>query len=102
MMKGHLFAGNIEGCFRILNRIEEQPDIAPTQATEQVFDRMVKSDCPMNTVLYTTLIKGFVKAGNLEKAVTVFEQMREQNVERDCVTYSILAKALCDNGDVDR
>ena len=27
----------------------------------------------MNTVLYTTLIKGFVKAGNLEKAVTVFE-----------------------------
>ena len=56
----------------------------------------------MNTVLYTTLIKGVAKAGKKDKALHVFEQMRDQSVERDCVTYSIRVKALHDAGVVEQ
>ena len=116
---GYLHAEQSEECFRLLDRIEAAPDVAPTQVTfgilldacigestvertQEVFDRMMKSGIRMNTVLYATLIKGVAKAEKKDKALHVFEQMQDQSVERDCVTYSILVKALCDAGVVEQ
>merc|ERR1719377_284528 len=51
----------------------------------------------MNTVLYTTLIKGFARAGEVDQAMNVFAQMhKERNVIPDLITFSILIKANCD------
>merc|ERR1719428_2154275 len=65
----------------------------------RVFDEMVKHGCPMNTVLYTTLIKGFARANQTEKAMEIFDYMRkEKSVEPDLVTFSILILSHCDVG----
>merc|ERR1719359_256687 len=52
----------------------------------------------MNTVLYTTLIKGFVKSKSVDKALGVYEEMRHQGVKPDTRTFSLVLKALCDAG----
>merc|ERR1719159_1176901 len=65
----------------------------------RVFDEMVRNGIPMNTVLYTTLIKGFARASQTDKAMEIYEYMRkEKSVEPDLVTFSILIKANCDTG----
>jgi pentatricopeptide repeat protein len=69
------------------------------ERAEEVFDTMKKEGCQMNTVLYTTLIKGFARAGQLVKAMGVYEDMCAQKlVPPDLITFSILIKANSDEG----
>ena len=71
-------------------------------------------------VLYTTLIKGFARAGQVDQAVQVYDEMRkepqrwkgkwcqggprflrnfeERSMQPDVITFSILIKANCDVG----
>lgn len=50
-------------------------------------------------VLYTTLIKGFARAGQVDQAVQIYEEMRkERSMQPDVITFSILIKANCDVG----
>ena len=50
----------------------------------------------MNTIIYTTLIKGYTKQKNLEKALMVFQQMKsDSHNQPNTVTYnSILECAV--------
>merc|ERR1719197_1185775 len=51
----------------------------------------------MNTVLCTTLMKGFARAGDVDQAMKIYEQMRTaRNMLPDLITFSILIKANCD------
>jgi pentatricopeptide repeat protein len=65
-----------------------------------VFGDMAKGGCQLNTVLYTMLIKGFVRAGDRPGAMKVYKQMREESqasIKPDLITFSILIKANCDD-----
>merc|ERR1719310_706072 len=64
----------------------------------ELFQKMTKVGCEMNTVLYTTLIKGFVKSKSVEKVLGVYEEMRRQSIKPDTRTFSLVLKALCDAG----
>ncbi|KAF4720648.1 hypothetical protein FOZ63_023384 [Perkinsus olseni] len=55
----------------------------------------------LNTVMYTTLIKGYAKEGNVDAAMDVFTEMRKAEVVPDLITFSILIKSNCDAGKVD-
>jgi len=61
----------------------------------------------MNTVLYTTFMKGFVRMDMLEKAMALYVQMRQGSAngpgadgvvppKPDVILYSVLIKANCD------
>merc|ERR1719253_194741 len=51
----------------------------------------------MNLVLYTTLIKGLVRTGDVDKALVVYEQIcAEQTVTPDRITFGVLIKGCCD------
>merc|ERR1719487_506469 len=64
----------------------------------EVFNDMTTAGCPMNTVLYTTLIKGCVRGGELEMAMNMYKKMSsERSISPDLITFSILIKANCDN-----
>merc|ERR1719217_265614 len=64
----------------------------------QIFDDMTAEGCQMNTVLYTTLIKGCARAGEFTKALNMYKKMRTENgISPDLITFSILIKANCDN-----
>ena len=65
----------------------------------EIFKTMREEGCQMNTVLYTTLIKGFARAGQVDQAVQIYEEMRkERSMQPDVITFSILIKANCDVG----
>jgi pentatricopeptide repeat protein len=65
----------------------------------RVFESMTQENVSMNTVLFTTLIKGFARAGEVEEAMKVYEQMcDERSILPDLITFSILIKANCDVG----
>lgn len=57
----------------------------------------------MNTVLYTTLIKGFAREEKVDEAMRIYEKMSaDKNVKPDLITYSILLKANCDAGRMEK
>merc|ERR1719324_615130 len=74
-----------------------------------VIDHFINSGCVMNTVLYTTFMKGFVRMHMLDKAMALYNQMRtarQQYVEGqgqpeppkpDVILYSVLIKGNCDH-----
>jgi pentatricopeptide repeat protein len=69
------------------------------ERAEEVFQTMKDEGCQTNTVLYTTLIKGFAHAGQLEKAMGAYEDMcADENVPLDLITFSILIRAHTDEG----
>jgi len=60
---------------------------------EKVFDCMVGDGVALNTVIYTTMIKGYSKAFNLAEAIAIYRQMKEdpdQRVFPNNVTYNSL------------
>merc|ERR1719321_1282255 len=53
----------------------------------------------MNTVLYTTLIKGFAREGKVADAMRIYRKMCDSAAAApDLITYSILLKSNCDAG----
>jgi len=115
ILKGYAKASQIDDCFKFFEGMRAK-NINPSQVTygilldccinenkvdraRQVVDDMTAAGCPMNVVLYTTLIKGFARAGELQQAVDMYKKMRaDQNVSPDLITFSILIKANCDHG----
>lgn len=112
LMKCYAKSGQMDQCYKVFERLKSR--VAPSQVTygilldgfinenrledaAQVFNTMVSTGGTMNTVLFTTLIKGFARAGEVDQAMQVYEQMRnERNVTPDLITFSILIKANCD------
>mmetsp|Transcript_29299 Transcript_29299/g.28465 ORF Transcript_29299/g.28465 Transcript_29299/m.28465 type:complete len:81 (+) Transcript_29299:2207-2449(+) len=56
---------------------------------------MKKDKLPLNTIIYTTMIKGYAKAQNLERALDIYEQMKMEsksdgNIKPNNVTFNSL------------
>ena len=45
------------------------------QRAQDVFDCMKRDKVPMNTIIYTTMIKAYSKEWQLEKALFLYDQM---------------------------
>jgi len=118
LMKGLALSDDLDEVFRLRSRMQER-GVEPTQVTygilldacvsrndlesaAAVFHEMVTKGCTMNTVLYTTLIKGFARAGRVDKAMEVYTHMREQSkVKPDTILFSVLIKSNCDDGRIE-
>jgi pentatricopeptide repeat protein len=75
------------------------------KAANEIVDLLVRGDRPVDTVMCTLFIKGFVRAQKLPKAVELYEEMKRRNSEGsrpDIVTYSVLIKAYVDTHDLER
>lgn len=119
IMKGYANKGDMDECFRLYNLMQEL-GLQPSQVTygilldgcnnnnqidraAKIFDIMAEKGCPMNTVLYTTLIKGFAREEKVDAAMRIYQQMIvDKNVKPDLITYSILLKANCDAGRMEK
>jgi pentatricopeptide repeat protein len=69
-----------------------------------VIETLMHGDRPMDTIMCTLFIKGFVRVGNLAKAVELYEHMKmnESAAQPDVVTYSVLVKALVESRNMER
>lgn len=74
----------IDACVKN-NKIEEAMD---------VFSDMSKHGVPKNTIIYTTLIKGFSRARQLHKALDVYEFMKQDST---CQPNNVTFNSLIDS-----
>lgn len=118
LMKGFAKLRDLKGCFELLDEVVAS-DVEPDDITfstlldvcidenendlaSQALEKMCASGVKMNCVLLTTLMKGFIRSKRLDMAMNVFSSMRLESsqVKPDMITYSMLIKAQCDNGDM--
>jgi len=120
VIKGFAQAGMLPRCFECLHEMRShklEPDdvtfgtlldmcIADNDMTaaNEVVELLVKGDRPVDTVMCTLFIKGFVRAQKLPKAMELYEEMkrRNQGSQPDIVTYSVLIKAFVDTHDLEK
>jgi len=121
VIKGFAQAGMLPRCFECLHEMRSQnlePDdvtfgtlldmcIADNDmnAANEVVDLLVRGDRPVDTMMCTLFIKGFVRSQNLPKAMELYEEMKRRNTsgsQPDIVTYSVLIKAFVDTHDLEK
>merc|ERR1719482_1371430 len=56
----------------------------------------------LNTVIYSTLLKGFSQSRQPQRVQDVFHEMQATGVSPDVITYSTLVKGYCQAGDIDK
>ncbi|XP_016493446.2 pentatricopeptide repeat-containing protein At1g20300, mitochondrial [Nicotiana tabacum] len=68
----------------------------------QSFFDSLKDKFEADVVLYTSLVHGWCRAGNISEAERVFHEMKEAGVQPNVYTYSIVIDALCRGGQITR
>ncbi|KAL1542865.1 pentatricopeptide repeat-containing protein, mitochondrial [Salvia divinorum] len=68
----------------------------------QAFFDSLKDKFELDVVVYTSLIHGWFRAGNIAEAERVFKEMKETEIQPTVYTYSIVIDALCRCGQVTR
>eukprot|EP00928_Gymnodinium_smaydae_P048165 TRINITY_DN32196_c0_g1_i1.p1 TRINITY_DN32196_c0_g1~~TRINITY_DN32196_c0_g1_i1.p1 ORF type:complete len:627 (-),score=135.11 TRINITY_DN32196_c0_g1_i1:82-1962(-) len=82
----------------LLDACNESGDVRNAKA---VFAEIREIGVRLNIIHYTTLMKVFSKAGHLDKAGELLEEMtRSPETKPDLVTYSTIVKAHADRGNV--
>jgi len=119
LIKGFAEAEKPERCFDVLQDMRShglEPDdvtfgslldvcIADNDINKAhtVIETLMNGDRPMDTVMCTLFIKGFVRVGNLTKALELYEHMKtHEDAQPDLVTYSVLVKALVESRNMER
>ncbi|EXB81505.1 hypothetical protein L484_014313 [Morus notabilis] len=73
------------------------------RATEaQSFFDGLKDKFEPDVVLYTNLIHGWCRAGNISEAESVFSEMKKAGIKPNVYTYTIVIDALCRCGQITR
>merc|ERR1719191_1248690 len=54
----------------------------------KAFDEMQAARCTPNTVIYTSLIRGFARSKQPERALGIYKEMRQQGIECSNVTFN--------------
>lgn len=71
------------------------------QSSIQFPPRQWQSTVAPNTVLYSTLIKGFAAAKNAKQALAIYHEMRAAGVARNGVTFNSVIDACARTGECD-
>merc|ERR1719333_468731 len=56
----------------------------------------------VNTVMYSSILKGFANAKETDKVMGVYEEMREQEIQPNMITYNTILNAFAKGGAMQR
>ncbi|KAL2522207.1 Pentatricopeptide repeat-containing protein [Forsythia ovata] len=68
----------------------------------QAFFDSLKDKFELDVVLYTSLVHGWCRAGNISEAERVFQEMKMVGIQPNVYTYTIVIDALCRCGQITR
>nr|GMD49027.1 pentatricopeptide repeat-containing protein At1g20300, mitochondrial [Ipomoea batatas] len=71
-------------------------------AEAQAFFDRLKDKYEADVVVYTSLVHGWCRAGNISEAQRVFNEMKVAGIEPNVYTYSIVIDGLCRGGQITR
>jgi len=118
LMKASAKNRDVSKCFSVLAEIQKmklEPDDVTfstlldicineeeLQLASVALQQLCESGVKMNCVLLTTLMKGFIRSKHIDKAMQLYETMESgsSQVKPDMITYSVLIRAHCDNGNM--
>lgn len=110
--------GDVKACFELFEAVSQsglEPDDVSFstlldvcidedehQLASVALERMATHGVQMNTIVMTTLMKGFVRTKRLDKAMQLYDSMRASAsaIKPDMITHSMLIKAHCDAHDM--
>ncbi|CAO2198001.1 unnamed protein product [Urochloa humidicola] len=81
LMKGYMNAGRVEDVVTMLHAMRREAETVPTSWPDHV--------------TYTTVISALVATGNMARAHAVLDEMAEDGVPPNRVTYNVLLKGYC-------
>merc|ERR1719261_1361085 len=56
----------------------------------------------VNTVIYSTILKGFANAKETDKVVSLYEEMKANEIQPNNITYNTILNAFAQGGAMDR
>jgi len=69
----------------------------------KIYDYLkTREDFKLDEVVYNSILDGCAKSGKLEKAASIYNDMKAKNIPRSNVTYSILIKLYSNNSQEDK
>ncbi|MFS7892670.1 putative tetratricopeptide-like helical domain superfamily [Helianthus anomalus] len=68
----------------------------------QAFFDSLKCKFDPDVVVYTSLVHGWCRAGNIKEAERVFREMKENEIKPNVYTYTIVIDGLCRMGQITR
>ncbi|KAJ4700595.1 Pentatricopeptide repeat [Melia azedarach] len=71
-------------------------------AEAQSFFDSLKDKFEPDVIVYTNLVRGWCRAGNISEAERVFREMKMAGIQPNVYTYSIVIDALCRCGQITR
>jgi pentatricopeptide repeat protein len=105
-------------CWELWKEMVEKRDITPNDITLScMLDALVcssrveeavalfqhwKEKVPPNTVMYSTLIKGYAVLGDSERAMEMYRELQGKGLQMNLVTYTTLIDAQCRAGNMDQ
>merc|ERR1719401_13622 len=121
MIKAYGQAGDVIRVQELWNEMEER-GVTPTsitlgcmtealvtnsQADEawQLLQSQLASDerrACINTVIYTTVLKGFASAKRIDRVFTVYKEMRDKDIQCNTITYNTMLDACAKSCTMDR
>jgi len=121
MIKAYGQAGNVERVWALWSEMKER-GVIPTAITFGcTVDALVKNGCVedawtlthdllkdetrrqfVNTVIYSTILKGFAMSKQTQRIFAVHAEMRESNIQCNTITYNTMIDACARCGSMDR
>ncbi|XP_068645765.1 pentatricopeptide repeat-containing protein At1g20300, mitochondrial [Aristolochia californica] len=68
----------------------------------QSFFESLQQKFPPDVVVYSSLVHGWCRAGNIPEAESVFTKMKEEGIKPNVYTYSCVIDALCRSEQINR
>ncbi|XLT23620.1 hypothetical protein HN873_054912 [Arachis hypogaea] len=89
--------GEVDCCVRLYHEMKEKGQSKVVKGLN-VFDEIRRDSCGANMAVYTALIDGYAKTGNVDGETMLFERMRHEWIKPNEVTYGAIVNGLCKGG----
>ncbi|KAF0908797.1 hypothetical protein E2562_028599 [Oryza meyeriana var. granulata] len=104
LLKAMCSAGRIKDARQLFDEMASPPDVVTygimLSDAVRVVEDMVMHGVVLDAMVFTTIMSGFCRKGDLAAARNWFDEMQKRGMAADGVTYTVLINGLCRAGEL--